>query len=298
MKRLLREPLLHFLLLGTAIFMLFQLAGDRSDPQDGRIVVTPGKIEQLIIGFSRTWQRPPTRAELNGLIEDYIMEEVLYREALAMGLDKDDTIVRRRMRQKFEFLSEDATTLMPPTDQDLQIWLEKHPDKFRIEPKLAFRQVYVNVHRRGEGASKEAAKLLARLDSAVKKADPSTLGDTSLLPQEFPLSSADEIARVFGESFAQQVTAMQPGRWAGPVQSGYGLHLVYVGERTEGRVSPLAEVREAVEREWLSARREEVMRATYRKLREKYAVVVQPSEAGSGGSPQSGNAANAAEKLE
>jgi hypothetical protein len=295
MKRLLKEPLLHFLLLGAAIFVLFQFTGIRSEPQDRRIVVTPGKIEQLVIGFSRTWQRPPTSEELDGLVEDYVKEEVWYREALAMGLDQDDTIVRRRLRQKIEFLAEDAAAA-PPTEQDLQAWLEKHPDKFRIEPKLALRQVFVNVHRRGEGASKEATKLLARLNSAGKKVDSSTLGDTSLLPHQLPLSSLDEVARVFGDQFAQQVSRLDPGRWAGRVQSGYGLHLVYVSERTEGRFSPLAEVREAVKREWLSARREEVMEATYRKMREKYAVVVQPPQARLGGSPQSGNAANAAEK--
>ena len=287
--------MLQFLLLGAAIFVLFQFTGNSGEPQDGKIVVTPGKVEQLVMGFSRTWQRPPTSEELNGLVEDYIKEEVFYREALAMRLDKDDTIVRRRLRQKIEFLTEDAAAA-PPTEQDLQAWLEKHPDKFRIEPKLALRQVFVNVHRRGQGASKEAAKLLARLNSAASKVDASTLGDASLLPHELPLSSVDDIARVFGDSFVQQLPRLEPGRWAGPVQSGYGLHLVYVGERTEGRFRPLAEVREAVKREWLSARREEVMEATYRKMREKYAIVVQPPEARLGGLPQPGNAANAAEK--
>jgi len=287
--------MLQFLLLGAAIFVLFQFTGNSGEPQDGKIVVTPGKVEQLVMGFSRTWQRPPTSEELNGLVEDYIKEEVFYREALAMRLDKDDTIVRRRLRQKIEFLTEDAAAA-PPTEQDLQAWLEKHPDKFRLEPKAALRQVFVNVHRRGQGASKEAAKLLARLNSAASKVDASTLGDASLLPHELPLSSVDDIARVFGDSFVQQLPRLEPGRWAGPVQSGYGLHLVYVSERTEGRFRPLAEVREAVKREWLSARREEVMEATYRKMRAKYAVVVQPPEARLGGSPQPGNAANAAEK--
>ena len=141
MKRLLKEPLLHFILLGTAIFVLYQFAGDRTEPHDNKIVVTPGKTEQLINGFSRTWQRAPSSAELRDLIEDYVKEEVFYREALAMGLDKDDTIVRRRMRQKFEFLNADTTALTPPRDSDLQAWLEKNPDKFRIEPKVALRQI-------------------------------------------------------------------------------------------------------------------------------------------------------------
>jgi len=285
----------HFLLLGAAIFVLFQFGGNRSEP-DGKIVVTPGKVEQLVMGFSRTWQRPPTNEELSGLIEDYVKEEVFYREALAIGLDKDDTIVRRRMRQKFEFLIGDATVLTPPADQDLQAWLEKNPDKFRIEPKLALRQVYVNVHRRGDAASKEATKLLARLNNAGKNIDSSTLGDTSLLPHELPLSSVDEVARVFGEAFAQQVTGLETGRWAGPVQSGYGLHLVYVCKRTGGSVIPLTEVREEVQKEWLADRHREMMETSYRKLRGRYSIVVESRQVAGSAASQSGSAANAAQR--
>ena len=294
MKRLLKEPLLHFILLGIAIFALYQLTGDRTEPHDSRIVVTSQKTEQLISGFSRTWQRAPSSEELRDLIEDYVKEEIFYREALAIGLDKDDTIVRRRMRQKFEFLNADTTALTPPRDQDLQAWLEKNPDKFRVEPKVALRQIYVNASRRGTGASAEAMKLLAQLNSEGKKLNPSMLGDASLLPHDLALSTLAEIARVFGGLFAEQVGKLEPGRWAGPVQSGYGLHLVYVSERTEGRSSPLAEVRELVEREWFSARREEAVEARYRTLREKYAVVVQPVEPRSGASFSQGSAANAA----
>ena len=294
MKRLLKEPLLHFILLGTAIFVLYQFAGDRTEPHDNKIVVTPGKTEQLINGFSRTWQRAPSSAELRDLIEDYVKEEVFYREALAMGLDKDDTIVRRRMRQKFEFLNADTTALTPPRDSDLQAWLEKNPDKFRIEPKVALRQIYINASRRGTGAPTEATKLLAQLNSAGNKLNPATLADASMLPHELAPSALGEIARVFGESFAEQVSKLEPGHWAGPVQSGYGLHLVYVSERIEGRSRPLAEVRELVEREWISARREEAVEASYRTLREKYSVVVQPPEAKSGASfsPADANASS------
>jgi hypothetical protein len=225
-------------------------------------------------------------------MEDYIMEEVLYREALAMGLDKDDTIVRRRMRQKIEFLTGDAIA-SPATDEELQAWLEKHPDQFRIEPKLTLRQVYVNVHRRGTAASDEAAKLLDSLNK--NKADGAALGDPSLLPYELPLSSASEITQVFGDQFVGQLLQLEPGRWAGPLQSAYGLHLVYVSERTEGKLRPLAEVRVEVQREWLAARQKETMDATFRKLREKYVVVVQSPEK-KAGPALSGNNANATEQ--
>jgi len=276
MRKFLREPLVHFLALGALVFVVFHFAAGRSEAPEGRIVVSVGRIEQLATGFTRTWHRPPTQQELDGLVEDYIREEVLYREALAMGLDKDDTIVRRRMRQKLEFLTEDATAAVSPTDQDLQRWLDKHPDKFRAEPKWAFRQVYFSADRHGESGTAAASNALARLTGAGKNIDASELGDATLLPPELALSRLDEIASAFGDEFARQIPQLETNRWAGPVQSSYGWHLVYVSERTEGRSRPLAEVREAVRREWLAARRQEIVDSTYSKWREKYVVVVDP----------------------
>jgi parvulin-like peptidyl-prolyl cis-trans isomerase-like protein len=295
-RKFLREPLLHFLALGTVVFLLFHFTVNRDEPQDGKIVVTPGKVEQLVMGFSRTWYRPPTQQELDGLVEDYIREEVLYREALAMRLDKDDTIVRRRMRQKLEFLTEDTITAAPPTDQDLQSWLDEHPDKFRVEPRMAFSQVYFNASRGGEHASAAAAKALARLSGAAKSATPSEVGDATMLPHELALVRVDEIASVFGDEFAQQIAQLETGRWAGPVQSGYGWHLVYVSERTQGSSRPLSEVREAVQREWLAARRKEIVDSTYSKLREKYVVVVEAATPQADVASRSGNVANAAQR--
>jgi hypothetical protein len=270
------------------------LAADRAQVADDKIFVTFGKIEQLVAGFTRTWHRPPTQQELDGLVDDYIREEVLYREALAMGLDKDDTIVRRRMRQKLEFLTEDATAVVSPTDQDLQTWLETHPDKFRGEPKWAFRQVYFSADRHAEGATAAASKALAKLNGSGKRTDASGVGDATLLPHELALSRRDEIASAFGDEFARQISQFEPEHWAGPVQSAYGWHLVYVSERTEGRSRPLSEVREAVRREWLAARRQEIVDSTYSRWREKYAVVVegrpQPPDAASG------NVANATQR--
>ena len=295
-RKFLREPLVHFLALGAVVFLLFHFTVNRDEPQYGKIVVTPGKVEQLVIGFSRTWHRPPTQQELDGLVEDYIREDVLYREALTMGLDRDDTIVRRRMRQKLEFLTEDAAAAAPATDQDLQSWLDKHPDKFRAEPKIAFSQVYFNARRGSENASAAASKVLAQINSVRKSVAAVELGDTTMLPHELPLARVDEIASVFGDEFAQQIAQLETGRWAGPVQSGYGWHLVYVSERTAERSRPLADVREAVQREWLEARRKEIVDSTYSKLREKYVVVVEAPKPQADVAPQSGNVANAAQR--
>jgi hypothetical protein len=294
--RFLREPLVHFLALGAIVFLLFNLNARRDAPQDGRIVVSPGKVEQLVIGFARTWHRPPSQQELDGLVEDYIREEVFYREALAMGLDKDDTIVRRRMRQKLEFLTDDVSAVAPPSDQELQGWLDRHPDKFRLEPAIAFSQIYFSSSRRGESASAAASSALAELGGAGKPTGALELGDATMLPHELPLSRPDEVASVFGDGFAQGLARMEPGRWSGPVQSAYGWHLVYVSERAEGRRRPLPEVRDAVQREWLAARRKEVVDATYKKLREKYAIVVEAARPKAEVAPRPGNGANAAQR--
>ncbi len=265
---------MHFLVLGALVFLLFHITS-RGETQDGKIVVTRGKVEQLVTGFSRTWQRPPTQQELDGLVEDYVREEVFCREAIAMGLDKDDTIVRRRMRQKLEFLTEDTAAAAPSTDADLKEWLDKHPDKFRVELTLAFSQVYFKAIPTGDNTSAAASKLLAQLDSAGESVAAAELGDPTLLPHQLPLSRVDEIASVFGDEFARRIAQLERGRWVGPIQSSYGWHLVYVSERTEGRPKPLSEVRDAVQREWLAARRKEIADTTYSKLREKYAIVVE-----------------------
>ena len=280
MKKVLREPLVHFLILGAAVFVVFRVAATPGAAPDRRIVVSSDKTDQLATAFVRTWQRRPTVEELNGLIEDHVRDEVLYRESLAMGLDKDDTVIRRRLRQKFEFLFEDAS-MTASSDRDLQAWLDQHPDKFRVDPKMALRQVYVNATRRGAAAAKEADRLLARLNTERDGADASELGDTTMLPHELALSTVGEIARVFGDEFAQAVAGMEPGRWAGPVRSSYGLHLVHVSERTAGRLRPLVEVRDEVQREWLTAHRKEFATARYRALRGGYTVVVERPATGS-----------------
>jgi hypothetical protein len=294
LRNLLREPLVHFLLLGTVVFAIFQWVGDGSGVQEGRITVTSGRIEQLVTGFSRTWHRPPTRKELDGLIEEYIRDEVLYREALAMGLDKDDTIVRRRMRQKLEFLTGDASTIVAPTDDDLQSWLDRNPDQFRIEPKTAFSQIYFSPSRHGDSASTAAQKALTQLRRAGERSDLPEVGDPTMLPREMALSSVSEVGKVFGSDFARQVTGLEAGQWTGPVQSSYGWHLVRVNARNDGLSRPLSEVRETVQRQWQAARGKEIIDSAYSKLRGKYTVVVEDPQPHADATLPSGGVANAA----
>jgi hypothetical protein len=227
MSRFWREPIVHFLLIGAGLFLAFDLTQDERPDAANRILVEPSQVEQLAAQFERTWLRPPTEEELAGLIESYVRDEVYYREALAMGLDQDDPQVRRRMRLKLEFLLEDLTAAEPPDDEVLSAYLQQHPDRFRIEPTLTVRQVYLNPDRRPD-LEGDAERILADLRAG---AAPDTFGDRSMLPAEQTAVSTSEIARTFGKTFAQEVVALEPGAWSGPLYSGLGAHLVLVTDR-------------------------------------------------------------------
>jgi len=273
-RRLLHEPLVHFFVLGAALFGLFALVGRPSAERQERIVVTPGQIKNLAATFARTWQRPPTALELDALIEDHVRDEVYAREAAALGLERDDVVVRRRLRQKMEFLTEE-TGAPPPTDEELAAFLASHADAYRVEPRLAFRQVYLSRDRRGDAVEADARAALARLDAQGPDADVSPLADPLLLPDAVALSSRRDIARLFGEPFTARLLEAAPGRWVGPIESGYGLHLVYVQRREEGRLPALNEVRDAVMRDWQVARRKEALEHAYRALRDHYVVTIE-----------------------
>jgi hypothetical protein len=197
---------------------------------------------------------------------------------MALGLDKDDTVVRRRLRQKMEFISDDIAAQTEPTDADLNAYLHAHPDSFRVEQRFSFRQVYLNPDKHAENLAGDAAQLLARLTGAGGEADASALGDSFLLGHQFAAVPGSEVATQFGEEFAAKLGGLPPGQWQGPVESGYGVHLVLVSERTEGRFPALAEVRVAVRREWDNARRLEANEKFYQELLKRYTVTIEGPE--------------------
>jgi parvulin-like peptidyl-prolyl isomerase len=272
-KRLLKEPLAHFVVLGALLFAGYGLLNRGDKPGPGRIVVTQGRIENLRATFSRVWQRPPSPAELHGLIQNYIREEVLAREAMALGLDRDDTVIRR-LRQKVEFAANDLTAQAEPGEAELAEFLAKHPDLFRVEPRFTFRQVYLNADRRGDALKQNAERLLAELNRPGKEADFQKLGDATLLSPEFADVPADEVTREFGEEFKRQLTQLPGGRWIGPLTSGFGAHLVRVDERKPGRTPELSEIRAQVAREWVDALRREDSERFFQNLLKRYAVTI------------------------
>jgi parvulin-like peptidyl-prolyl cis-trans isomerase-like protein len=276
MKTFVREPLVHFLLLGAVLFIAYGLVskpGSANGP--GKITVTQGQIENLVSGFAKAWQRPPTSEELAGLVRDLVREEVYCREAMALGLDKDDTVIRRRLRQKMEFISDDIAAMPEPTDADLNAYLAAHTDRFRAAQTFTFSQVYLDPEKHGENLARDISALLARLNRAGGQAEVSALGDSFLMERSFTAAPASEIAKQFGEKFAAKLSELAPGKWEGPVESGYGAHLVFVSERTEGRVPELAEVRDDVRREWANAQRLELNEKFYQELYKRYSVTIE-----------------------
>lgn len=274
MKRLLREPLLHFLLLGAVLFAAHGILSRGSISEPGRIVVTQGQIESMALLYARSWQRAPTDAELQGLIRNYVREEVLYREGLALGLDRDDPIIRRRVGQKLEFISENAEAA-EPSDGDLQAYLDSHPAVFAAEPRFTFRHIYLDPRRHKKMLAADAGRMLNELNSPGSSLDASSLGDPTTLPLDFDKAAASRIKNTLGIQFAKALAEIAPGPWTGPVESGYGMHLVQVSERAEPRIPALAEVREAVKREWQLARRIAASEKSYQNLLQRYTVTIE-----------------------
>jgi hypothetical protein len=282
-KKMLKEPLLHFLLIGAALFLLFgwrgnnaSMPGGQAGMQAAQITVRRDAIAQMNIQFEKTWQRPPTSEEEKVFVEDLIRNEIFYREALAIGLDRDDEVLKRRLRQKMEFIYEDISSWAEPTDADLTTFMKKNRETYLTDPILSFRQVYINTNKRGTSAESDARAILAQL---VAGGDPDSVGDPTLLELEILLSPLWDIRKQFGDEFGKSLLEIKPRTWWGPIRSGYGLHLVFVKERQDGRLPELKEVREALKRDWTYERQKELKDAAYAKIRERYTVTVEGPKA-------------------
>ena len=218
LKRILREPLLHFLLLGILLFFAYGWLGGKAPPPPDEIVIDAGRVETLSNQFERTWQRPPTAREQQGLIDSWLREEIFYREGLALGLDRGDPVVRRRIAQKMDFISE-GLMVVTPEEGELESWFAENAERYRVDPVFSMRQV-------------EARLVLE------SRAEPEPVGG-ALLPGGLANAPAREVSRVFGQAFTAALTDAPLGRWFGPVRSGFGVHLVRVDERIEGRIPTL-----------------------------------------------------------
>lgn len=271
--RWLKDPLVHFLVLGGALFALYGAVGGSDEPTPDQIIVSDADIERLATLFRQRWQRPPTSAELDGLIEAHLREEILYREALALGLDRDDTIVRRRMAQKLEFLFRDLAVQAEPTEEELDQHLKANPDRFTEPARVAFAHVYLNPDKRGGSLEEDARVLLAALREGGSGEGIDQLGDRFMLDSRYD-TSEDQVARLFGRDFAARVVALEPGDWRGPVESGYGIHLVQVERMEPPYLPPLEAVRDSVRLELMAEREKEANESFYEELRKRYQIEI------------------------
>lgn len=274
-SRLLHEPLVHFVAIGAVLFGLYALVGANGIGNlDPTIRLTQADVNGIRLAWSRQWGREPDPIELRNLIEDRIREEVLYREAVAMGLDQDDAIVRRRLVQKIEFLSEDLTAQVEPSPAQSKTFFEDHLEDYRLPTRLTFTHVYLSRDQRGPAAASDAEALLVRLRGLETVERLTDLGDRFMLQHDYVLRSASEITRLFGRPFANRLMELDPGAWQGPVESGFGLHLVLIRERRESRLPELEEVLKEVRLDFQSQLRRQANVAFYRDLRERYRIEV------------------------
>jgi peptidyl-prolyl cis-trans isomerase C len=274
MAKLAREPFFHFVLLGAAMFAAFTWK-NRNEPageSGAEIAVGAAQIDSLVAGYQRTWQRLPSRGELDSLIEEHLTEEVLYREALALGLDRNDLIIRRRLRQKMEFLTSDVADLPQPDEAALQSYFSEHAARYAESPRLSFTQLCFKPDKRGAMLETDMKAALDALTANPQAA--ADQGDASLLPDRLEGATRQDIGGQFGEEFAAKLVDLPLLRWAGPVASGYGRHLVLVTAREEPQPTALAKVREAVMRDYQNEQRERLNRETVVAVKKRYRIHV------------------------
>lgn len=276
-NNLLREPLLHFFVLGVFLFVLYGLVSDQSGRSADEIVVDQTRVAGMIATYEKTWRRQPTELELQGLIDAWVREEILYREGVAVGFDLNDPIIRRRVSQKMSFVA-DGMVPRTPTDEELNAWLRQNIGDYQIPARYTFRQVYIDPQRHSDDLDAVTADIG---DALLDGVDPGSLGDASLLIDTVSDAATDDVIRVFGTEFADALREVTVGSWQGPIRSGYGLHFVWVDAFEPSRDPMLDDVRAAVERDLLSDRSREINEAFYDALRERYTVRIERSETGS-----------------
>jgi hypothetical protein len=267
--RLLREPLFHFLIIGSLLFVLYSIVSGPAPAPVNSIVITPERVTQLAGGFQNVRKRPPTDYELRILVDSFIREEVYYREALELGLERDDMIIRRRLQQKMEFLTDTGAELLNPQEGELEEYYQANIERFQQPSEIALTQVYLGQQPTPDRIAEALAAL--RSDSET---DPSLWREATLLPPELRLSTSEEIDGMFGTGFFDGLMLLPERYWSGPIQSGYGFHLILVNEHVAEQVLPLDDVRNEAEREWRSEKLKELHELVYTQMLQRYTVVM------------------------
>jgi hypothetical protein len=276
MKRLLREPLLHFLLIGAVLFGLYHFTeGGTVSSSPRQIRLSLDDLAQLAMLYKAQWRRDPTPGEFGLMVEEKVKGEILYREALAMGLDKGDEIVKRRMAQKMQFLTEDVAAAREPTTAELSSWFEKNSAAFAQPNRVSFRHLYFSPDRRGNRARDDAGRALTRLAGQPEDAKlAGALADPFMFQDYYRDRAPDYLGKEFGPQFAIAVAKLPPKSWQGPVESGFGWHLVFVDTVIPGRVPAFEEIEPDVKAAWLAEQKSTAWEKTYKEMRAKYTVLL------------------------
>ena len=269
-----KEPLLHFVVLGALVFALYSAVGP-DGPREDEIIVTRGQQEHIVTAFTRTWQRPPTQVEFNNLVDDWIREEIAYREGRTMALDTGDAIIRRRLRQKLEMVAEDVVSLREPTPEDLQQYLEANQDDYVAEPVYSLRQVYFSPDERGADVTRDVQQALVLLRSGDALVNAEQVGDRLSVPFRFVNERRTTLAGRLGVDFVEGLRDVEVARWEGPIKSGFGYHLVYIDEFFPGRTLTLDEAERELKRDWSLVQRNRTIDEMYERLRERYTITVE-----------------------
>ncbi len=272
-----REPLLHFLVIGATLFGLYSFWGQQdAGEQERAITITTGEINWLTDNWKKRWNRPPTEQERAGIIDQYLREMILYREAVAMGLDKDDMVIRRRMAQKLEFLTQDLISPQPPTEDELRTYFETHMDRYKTPDLITMTHVFFDPDKRGNHTLQDAETTKAELIALNQPPqDARSFGDPFMLQSYYPERSEAELAKLFGRGFAEPVFKLAPQKWHGPVLSGYGTHLVYVHDRRESEPPTFAESEAQVRQEWESDKRKQLNEQFVASMIARYDVTIE-----------------------
>ncbi len=277
-----REPLVHFLIIGAAIFVLYGFMGRQDvEEQERAITITAGEIGWLTDTWEKRWNRPPTAEERDGLIQQYLREMILYREAVAMGLDKDDTVIRRRLAQKLEFLSQDLITPQPPSEDELQSYFEAHIDRYQAPDLITLTHVFIDPDKRGNQTLVDAEVIKKQLQALKEPPqDARSYGDPFMLQSYYPERSEAELLKLFGSGFARSVFELAPQQWQGPVLSGYGTHVVYVHDHQKSAPPTFAEAEAQVRQDWESDKREELNAQFIESMIARYEVIIEDDPSG------------------
>jgi len=270
LKRILQEPLLHFVVVGFLLFIILSANDVTTKPQ---VIISEGKIKQLTAQFSKTRQRSPSTEELKALVDNQIREDLAYKHGFQMGLVENDTIIKRRVQQKLEFMLNDSIASLEPNREELQDYLETHSKKFTIAPVYSFKQIYINPEKH-----EDVNTYIAELQTLALNDIYQNSGDSLMLESEYIDLSSSEIARLFGRKFTKNLDTVTLNKWQGPIKSGYGLHLVYIDNKTPEHIATLDEIESKIKRDYKADAQKKVINSFYEELQIQYRVIVEKED--------------------